>query len=53
LFVDGAEALEDIARFVGHAKPSTTAGYIRRLGHRPEAVARRAAAILDGDQGDA
>ena len=25
LFVDGAESLEDIARFVGHAKPSTTA----------------------------
>ena len=26
LFVDGDEALEDIARFVGHAKPATTAG---------------------------
>ena len=52
LFVDGAESLEDIARFVGHAKPSTTAGYVRRLGRRPEAVARRAATILDGDQAD-
>ena len=39
LFVDGGEALEDIARFVGHAKPSTTAGYVKRLGRRPQAVA--------------
>ena len=44
---DGAESLEDIARFVGHAKPATTAGYVKRLGRRPEAVARRAVAILD------
>ena len=50
LFVDGDEALEDIARFVGHAKPATTAGYVKRLGRRPEPVARRAA-VLDG-QGD-
>jgi len=47
LFVDGNEALEDIARFVGHAKPSTTAGYVKRLGRRPQAVAQRAADILD------
>jgi integrase len=47
LFVDGDEALEDIARFVGHAKPSTTAGYVERLGRRPEAVAKRAVAVLD------
>jgi hypothetical protein len=47
LFVDGHEALEDIAPFDGHAKPSTTAGYVERLGRRPEAVARRAAAVLD------
>jgi integrase len=52
LFVDGDEALEDIARFVGHAKPATTAGYVKRLGRRPETVARRAAAVLDA-QGDA
>jgi integrase len=51
LFVDGDEALEDIARFVGHAKPATTAGYVKRLGRRPETVARRAAAVLD-PQGD-
>jgi hypothetical protein len=48
LFVDGDEALEDIARFVGHAQPATTAGYVKRLGRRPEAVARRAASVLDG-----
>jgi integrase len=47
LFVDGDEALEDIAQFVGHAKPSTTAGYVKRLGRRPEAVAKRAAKVLD------
>jgi integrase len=51
LLVDGDEALEDIAHFVGHAKPATTAGYVKRLGRRPETVARRAAAVLDG-QGD-
>jgi integrase len=50
LFVEGNEALEDIARFVGHAKPATTAGYVRRLGRRPHAVAQRAAAVLDGQQ---
>ena len=47
LFVEGDEALEDIARFVGHAKPSTTAGYVNRLGRRPQSVAERAAAIFD------
>ena len=52
LFVDGDEALDDIARFVGHARPATTAGYVKRLGRRPEAVARRAAAILDADPDD-
>jgi hypothetical protein len=52
LFVDGDESLEDIARFVGHARPATTAGYVKRLGRRPESVARRAAAILDGDEHD-
>jgi integrase len=52
LFVDGDEALEDIARFVGHAKPATTAGYVKRLGRRPEAVARRAASVLDGQDDD-
>jgi integrase len=52
LFVDGDEALEDIARFVGHARPATTAGYVKRLGRRPETVARRAAAVLDAQVDD-
>jgi hypothetical protein len=51
LFVDGDEALEDIARFVGHAKPATTAGYVKRLDRRPKAVAKRAAAVLDSPPG--
>jgi integrase len=53
LFVEGDEALEDIARFVGHAKPSTTAGYVKRLGRRPQVVAKRAAAVLDSQDADA
>ena len=52
LFVEGGEALEDIARFVGHSKPSTTAGYVKRLGRRPESVARRAAELLDAKADD-
>jgi integrase len=47
LYSEGEEALEDIARFVGHARSSTTAGYVKRLGRRPKAVADRAAALLD------
>jgi integrase len=46
LFVDGEEAVEDIARFVAHRKPST-AGYVKRLGHRPKAMADRAKDVLD------
>jgi integrase len=47
LYVDGGEALDDIARYVGHAKASTTAGYVKRLGRRPASVAKRAAELLD------
>jgi hypothetical protein len=36
LFVEGDEALEDVARFVGHSQPSTTARYVKRLGHDRE-----------------
>jgi site-specific recombinase XerD len=50
LYVDGGEALEDIAQFVGHAKASTTAGYVKRLGRRPKSDPDRAAALLDGDR---
>jgi hypothetical protein len=46
MFVEGDEALEDIARFVGYSRPATTAGYVKRLGRRPQAVAERAA-LLD------
>jgi site-specific recombinase XerD len=38
LFVEGDEALEDIAHFVGHAKPSTTAGYVKRLARAERVV---------------
>jgi hypothetical protein len=48
LFVDGDETLEDIARFVGDARPATTTGYVKWLGRRPQAVAQRAEALLDG-----
>lgn len=47
LFVHGDVALEDIARFVGHARLSTTAGYVKRLGHRPSAGGHAAAGIPD------
>lgn len=46
LFVDVGETLEEIARFVGHSRPSTTAGYLKRVGHRPQSVAKRAAGVL-------
>jgi integrase len=49
LFAEGDEALEDIARFVRHARPATTAGYVKSLGRRPQAVAHRAAVILDAE----
>ena len=47
LYAEGGESLEEIARFVGHASPTTTAGYVRDLGNRPAAFAERAARLLD------
>jgi integrase len=47
LYADAGESIEEIARFVGHASPATTAGYVRRLVDRPGAFARRAALLLD------
>jgi integrase len=47
LFVEGDEALEDIAKFVGHADPATTARYVKRLGERPKTVADRARGVLE------
>jgi integrase len=36
-----------IARHVGHASPTTTSGYVARLGERPQKTARLAAELLD------
>ena len=47
LYADAGESIEEIARFVGHASSATTAGYVRDLGSRPTAFARRAAFLLD------
>jgi hypothetical protein len=47
MFVEGDEALEDIAQFVGHSRSATTAGYVKRLGRRPQAVAERVADLMD------
>lgn len=47
LYVNGGLDLADVARHVGHADPSTTAGYVRSLGHRPSDTARQAAQLLD------
>lgn len=47
LYAEAGESIEEIARFVGHASPVTTAGYVRDLGSRPAAFAERAARLLD------
>ena len=47
LYADGGLDLTDVARHVGHSNPSTTAGYVKSLGQRPAATARRAAELLD------
>lgn len=39
--------LADIARHVGHASPTTTAGYVKELGERPKRTAEAAARMLD------
>jgi integrase len=41
------EAIDDIARLVGHARPATTVGYVRDLGERPKRVAERVAALYE------
>jgi integrase len=48
LYAGAGLDLGDIARHVGHASPSTTAGYVRDLGSRPERTATEAARLLDG-----
>lgn len=47
LYAGGGESIEEIARYVGHNSPTTTAGYVRDLGNRPVEFARRAALLLD------
>jgi len=47
LCADGGLDLAYVARHVGHSDPSTTAGYVRSLGHRPSDTAARAAQLLD------
>ncbi len=47
LYAEGGVDLADIARHVGHSDTTTTAGYVRSLGHRPSETARRAAELLD------
>lgn len=46
LFTAGVP-IDDVARHVGHASPSTTARYVQDLGTRPADTARRAAELLD------
>ena len=47
LYANGGLDLADVARHVGHSDPSTTAEYVRSLGHRPSDTAKRAAQLLD------
>ena len=47
LSADGGLDITDVARHVGHSNPATTAGYVKSLGERPAATARRAAGLLD------
>jgi len=47
LYTEEGLDLADIARYVGHASPATTAGYVRHLGRRPAATATAASRLLD------
>jgi integrase len=47
LYAEEGLDLADIARYVGHAAPATTAGYVRHLGRRPSATAEAASRLLD------
>jgi integrase len=46
LYTAGTD-IDDIARHVGHARTTTTSGYVASLGERPEKTARLAAQLLD------
>ncbi len=52
LYVAGLP-LDDVARHVGHASPTTTAAYVTDLGTRPQDTAALAARLLDPATGDA
>jgi integrase len=47
LYAEDGLDLADVARHVGHANPSTTAGYVRHLGRRPQTTAEAASRLLD------
>jgi integrase len=47
LYTEEGLDLADVARHVGHASPSTTAGYVRHLGRRRQATADAASRLLD------
>jgi integrase len=47
LYTQEGVDLADVARHVGHASPSTTAGYVRHLGRRPLATAEAGRRLLD------
>jgi integrase len=47
LYAEEGLDLADVARHVGHANPSTTAGYVRHLGRRPQRTAEAASRLLD------
>mgnify|MGYP003346279807 CR=1 FL=1 len=43
----GIKARQQLARHVGHANTTTTAGYVTNLGNRPQRTAQTAAQLLD------
>jgi integrase len=47
LYAEEGLDLADVARHVGHANPTTTAGYVRHLGRRPITTAQAASRLLD------
>lgn len=48
LYAAGA-SIDDVAAHVGHSSTETTRGYVQHLGDRPAEVARRAWALLGGE----
>lgn len=52
LYAEEGLDLADVARHVGHANPTTTAGYVRHLGSRPITTAQAASRLLDPDLDD-